>query len=398
MMPATRPLPLHPFKHHARFLTLLTALVLAACGGGSAVGPATPTGMPGELQKAEAVNTLDAASIGKAAQQADSWFYGLAPRYAVKSYRLNYITTDADGNKVLASGLVSVPVKPDGALSPMLSYQHATNFRNADAPSQKVLASEPPAQLSAQGYIVVAADYVGFGASHGKPHPYMEATPTARAVIDMLQATRSWQQQNRISDNGQLFLMGYSEGGYASMAAHRLIQQTGGETLARLQGAVPGAGPYDVQAALDGLLARISADYPELAGLITSRNLSKLDATTRKRLRELMLLYVSHSNEADVSFRVDGIDRYLADDMQGLAMHNSVHAGWAPTAPVYLFHGQADKTVPYAASTSALQALQQGAPAVTLTSCTVPNPDHIPCVPEYLRFALGKLGALARNL
>lgn len=398
LIAAPQPLSAAPRRHFLAAACL--SVMLAACGGGGGgSGSSEPAGNLGDLRDAQAINTLTAASISQAAAQPDSWFKGLAARYDVKTYRLNYITSDAAGRKLLASGLLSVPVKPDGASSPVLSYQHATIFRNAEAPSQNVVASEPPAQLAAQGYIVVAADYIGFGASYGTQHPYMEATPTARAVVDMLQASRAWQSQNQVRDNGQLFMMGYSEGGYATMAAHRLIQQTGGSMLGSLKAAIPGAGPYDVKAALDGLLEQTVAKYPELQGIVTPENLSQLGDTTRKRLRQLMVLVLLHNNQGDVVFRVDGIDRYLAGDLDGLARYNSVHLGWAPTAPVYLFHGKDDKTVPYAASTSALQALrQQGATAVSLTDCTASPADHLPCVPEYLRFALDRMGALAQNL
>lgn len=185
LIAAPQPLSAAPRRHFMAAACL--SVMLAACGGGGGgSGSSEPAGNLGDLRDAQAINTLTAASISQAAAQPDSWFKGLAARYDVKTYRLNYITSDAAGRKLLASGLLSVPVKPDGASSPVLSYQHATIFRNAEAPSQNVVASEPPAQLAAQGYIVVAADYIGFGASYGTQHPYMEATPTARAVVDML--------------------------------------------------------------------------------------------------------------------------------------------------------------------------------------------------------------------
>ena len=64
------------------------------------------------------------------------------------SWRITYLTTDGHGKSVTASGLVSVPVKPAGVASPVVSYQHGTIFKDADAPSNNVVASEPPLILS----------------------------------------------------------------------------------------------------------------------------------------------------------------------------------------------------------------------------------------------------------
>lgn len=69
-----------------------------------------------------------------------------------------------------ASGLVSVPVKAAGARNPVLSYQHGTIFRDIEAPSNNAVASEVAVVMASLGYIVLAPDYVGFGASKGT-HP-----------------------------------------------------------------------------------------------------------------------------------------------------------------------------------------------------------------------------------
>jgi fermentation-respiration switch protein FrsA (DUF1100 family) len=66
---------------------------------------------------------------------------------------------------------------------------------------------------------------------------------------------------------------------------------------------------------------------------------------------------------------------------------------------VHLFHGRDDQTVPYAASLSALDALQAaGASRVTLTDCTTADRGHVGCVPEYFEFAIDRRGRLAQDL
>ena len=393
-----------PFFRRSFSLTpVLLAAALVACGGGDD-DPATPeqppeNSAPGALLSGSMVNTITSAQITQAFKDPESHIQGgIVPRYSVSSYRLNYVTTDKNGAKVTASGLVSVPVKAAGARSPVLSYQHASTFRNNQAPSIKVEAVEPPLVLASLGYIVVAPDYVGFGASYGVEHPYLTSSPSSRAVIDMLSAAQTWRRQAGVADNGQLFLAGYSEGGYATMAAHRAIHQQGGELKTQLQAAVPGAGPYDVQETLDEQLDRVRKLFPPLALLIDPDHLSDASESVRNEVRRLLLRQMV-PEDGDVRYQTLFMDRFLADDKAGIAAEHSVHLGWAPSVPVYLFHGRGDLTVPYSAAESARDTLRAaGATDVTLTDCTTPKFGHLDCVPEYFRFAVDRMGRLAKDL
>ena len=393
-----------PFLRRSFSLTpLLLAAALVACGGGDD-DPATPeqppeNSAPGALLSGSMVNTITPAQITQAFKDPESHIQGgIVPRYSVSSYRLNYVTTDKNGAKVTASGLVSVPVKTAGARSPVLSYQHASTFRNNQAPSIKVEAVEPPLVLASLGYIVVSPDYVGFGASYGVEHPYLTSSPSSRAVIDMLSAAQTWRRQAGVADNGQLFLAGYSEGGYATMAAHRAIHQQGGELKTQLQAAVPGAGPYDVQETLDEQLDRVRKLFHPLALLIDPDHLSDASESVRNEVRRLLLRQMV-PEDGDVRYQTLFMDRFLADDKAGIAAEHSVHLGWAPSVPVYLFHGRGDLTVPYSAAESARDTLRAaGAPDVTLTDCTTPEFGHLDCVPEYFRFAVDRMGRLAKDL
>mgnify|MGYP000988121365 CR=1 FL=1 len=379
------------------------ALVLTACGGGDDEdggdnGTPAPNN-PGNLISAQQINQISAADILAALTAPDSKVQGgVTPLYAVNSYRITYLTTDKDGAPTTASGLVSVPVKASGARSPVLSYQHATTFHDDQAPSNKVEPIEPPLVLASLGYIVVAPDYVGFAASKGQVHPYLTAAPTANVIVDMLKASDTWRQRTGVPDNGQLFLAGYSEGGYATMAAHRAIHLDNGAMKQRLQAAVPGAGPYDVTETLDDQLDRVGKLFPPLGELLNPGNLSKLPERVRNEVRDLLLKQMV-PEDGDVAYQSLFLDRYIADDRQALARDHSVHLGWAPNVPVYLFHGRLDLTVPYSASESALQTLRAaGASNVSLTDCTTPNFGHLDCVPEYFHFAVTRLGRIATDL
>lgn len=359
--------------------------------------PADPVGA-GELKSATLLNTIAVTDIVQALATADARIQNVNPVYAVNSYRLEYLTSDAQGQPILASGLVSVPVKAQGAASPVLSYQHGTMFQNAEAPSNHAVSSEISVILASLGYIVVAPDFVGYGASAGTPHPYLLAAPSAAVTVDFLTAASTWRRKARVSDNAQLFMTGYSEGAYVTMAAHRAMQASGNGNLAPLRVVVTGAGPYNVQVTFDALLDRVRQEYPLLGALINPGFLRFLGPAVRAQVRDQLLKLLLPS-DTDVMFDVRAIDWYLADDVQAIVRASNVH-DWKPNLPVRLFHGRDDQTVPYASSLSTLQTMQNNGAGdlVSLTDCPFVPSDHIACVPSFLKFTLDQLAPVARDL
>jgi len=381
------------------------AAALAACGGGKDDGPETgPPPVPanpegrGSLKASTPLATIAAADIAAALAQDATRVQGVAPRYDVASWRIEYTTIDANGSEVRASGLISVPQKPAGSASPVLSYQHGTIFRDAEAPSNNAVPNEVAVVLASLGYVVLAPDYVGFGTSRGTPHPYLLATPTAAAVNDFLTAGQTWRAQNQVADNGQLFLTGYSEGGYATLAAHRELQASGSPHLARLRMTVVGAGPYDVQATLDGLIDAVKEKQPVLGALINPGFLRYLGGSAQREVRRAVLRGLL-PDDADVAYDTRFLDSFFADDTRAILQHSSVY-DWRPQVPVALFHSRNDQTVPYASSVRTLDAMRrQGAgDLVTLSDCRLAPGGHIPCVPPFVEFMLGRIGTLAQGL
>ncbi|MDP3230920.1 MAG: prolyl oligopeptidase family serine peptidase [Acidovorax sp.] len=389
-----------------RTWALAFVATLAACGGGSdsaANGPPPePTPAPersGQLASASLLGAIPAADITAALAAEESLAEGVVPRYSVTSYRLEYLTTDADGKEVRASGLVSVPQKPAGSKSPVLSYQHGTIFRDAEAPSNNAVASEVAVVLASLGYIVLAPDYVGFGASKGTPHPYLLSAPSAAATADFLTAARTWRGQANVADNGQLFLTGYSEGGYVTMATHRALQTGGSPHLQNLRMVVSGAGPYNVQTTMDGLVDVVRNEQPVIGALINPGFLRYLGGSVQREVRRLLLRALI-PGDADVAYDTRFIDRFLADDVRALDVISSVY-DYNPNVPVRLYHGRNDRTVPYASSVSTLRAMQnRGAgDLVSLTDCRAqPVAGHLECVPPFITFMLGQLAPVAQDL
>jgi len=402
------------FRSARAGLLALVVAGLSACGGGADdAGGDTPAARrvpaagaaavaatvgPGELKSATRLNTVPLADLAAVLDSVPT--LGQRARYPVTTYRLTYLTRDGEGREVTASALAAVPVKPAGRASPVMSWQHGTLFEDRRVPSNNPTVSEPAVLLASLGYIVVAADYVGYGVSKGVPHPYLMSAPTASAVVDLLTAARYWRQTRGVVDNGQLFMAGYSEGGYATMAALRAMEASGSPHLANLVGIAPGAGPYSVTATMDAMLALVRERNHFLRLVAWPGVLKNLSTSTRTLLRDLML-QEAIPPEADVTLTSSFIDLYLADDAAALDALSNVH-DWKPTYPVLLHHGRDDRTVAYGVATRTLAAQQlRGSSSVSLTAC-VPEPGvpagHLECVLPYFTFMLSAAAGAARDL
>jgi pimeloyl-ACP methyl ester carboxylesterase len=387
--------------------------VAAGCGGGdvgdAAGAPAShPTRIaaaqtpraaavvgPGELRSATPIRTVGLDAMAAVLDTAPE--LGVRPKYPVRTYRLTYITKNGDGAEIVASGLVATPVKADGRASPVMSWQHGTLFRDADVPGNSANESEATVLLASQGYIVVAADYIGYGASKGVPHPYLESAPTAAAVVDLLTAAKTWRQESQVPANDQLFMAGYSEGAYATVAALRSMETTGSPHLATLVGVAAGAGPYSVTATMDAALEIVRSRSELLRWLAWPGLLKNLSSSTRTLLRQALVSQLV-PQDADVTVTTTFIDLYLADDTAAMETLNNVH-NWRPIHPVLLHHGRDDRTVGYSVATRTVSTMRaRGSTSVSLTDCPARPAGHLECVVPYFSFLLNAAGSVARDL
>ncbi len=126
------------------------------------------------------------------------------------------------------------------------------------------------AMFAAQGYIVVAPNYAGYDASMLTYHPYLNADQQSKDMIDALTAARSALGHifaAGTTDNGKLFVTGYSQGGYVAMATQRAMQELGQTVTA----SVPMSGPYALEAMGDAtILGAVSFGATLFIPMITS--------------------------------------------------------------------------------------------------------------------------------
>lgn len=162
---------------------------------------------------------------------------GMRVEHAVDCYRMEYPGVTADGRTVRLSGLLALP---RGVKARRLaSFQHGTSTTRTAVPSKPDGTGLAAAILFAgNGYAVVAPDYPGLGVSEGR-HPYYVEGAIGPAVVAMIGAA---QRLEAVPDT-PVFLSGFSEGGWASLAALRILEAKGRPVL----GSAQVAGAYDLR-------------------------------------------------------------------------------------------------------------------------------------------------------
>jgi len=203
----------------------------------------------------------------------------LTPECAIEVYRISYQTVDPAGNLTPASAALMVPNDTGAACQggrPMVVYAHGTNTDVAFDMSDLESANNTEALLmagvfAAEGYIVVAPNYVGYEGSTLGYHPYLNADQQSKDMIDALTAARSalpLATAPDTTDDGRLLVTGYSQGGYVAMATHRALQEDGASVTA----SAPMSGPYATSAFGDAIFqGRVTGGSPvNLTLLLTS--------------------------------------------------------------------------------------------------------------------------------
>lgn len=228
-------------------LHVLTAVaaasLLVACGGGG--GGDNDRGALKEVPATLTTLTTAQIDAGTAAS-------GLQPlsgkaKCDVRVMALNYATVGVNGEATNASGALLVPAGACSGSFPLVAYAKGTDVQKPrtlanPADSETFLLA---AMYAAQGYAVVATDYLGFAKSTYSYHPYLHADSEASSIIDAIRAARAASVGQTFALSGKVMLTGYSQGGHSSMAAHRAIERDLAGEINVVAGAHL-AGPYNL--------------------------------------------------------------------------------------------------------------------------------------------------------
>ena len=291
---------------------------------------------------------------------------------------IKYSTTGVDGNPITASGVIAMP-------HGTTSYDHLTSIQHGtldmeDAPSEQIFYYEMLPVV--RGHVIVMADYIGYGSSQtpDRMHPYLHDRLTGTACADMIEAAREYLQRKSVTEtDDDIELVGYSQGGQASMATLFELDRRG--LAGSVRAVYAGGGPYDLESILqtflsgqDGPVPYSQTGYapylirgmaygeqlkvsdenlyaPEviengLNGMFSSRPLSEwhdaLGSDITKVIHPDFFAGPEFNGNADVIAIVGALRK-----------NSLIYSSVPPQAPVYLYHSPQDDFVPYSNAVNA---------------------------------------------
>jgi pimeloyl-ACP methyl ester carboxylesterase len=220
---------------------------------------------------------------------------------------------------------------------------------------------------AAKGYAVVIPDFIGYGITSGRIHPYMHAESTARSALDMALAVKPYLKHiGREPESEQVILAGFSQGAAGTLALMEMIQN-GYESVLPIKKVYAGSGPYDLATTCDLVLERERSNLPcaipmLVQGLNAAENLgiqmsevfqplilNHFDDWINSKaytVREINAMIGTHDlKEIMTEKGRDKNGQPMSMLYQSLQRNSLLR--FTPRAPLYLFHSHQDQMVPF---------------------------------------------------
>lgn len=327
----------------------------------------------------------------------ESSAFSAVVRNDVEVHKVTYKTTFKNGN-IQASGLVCLP-KTAGDY-PVLCFQNGTNTEHKAAPTENpkdelysILES-----VASMGFIVVMPDYIGFGSSSNLTHPYLHAESTTQSILDLLRAVKEFSTEEKImaKPTKDLFIFGYSQGGWATMQLQMAIEKNY-STEFNLIASSCAAGPYSIVYMNDyvsnqtdypmpyflayllnaytsiGLVTNPISDYfqspfaAKIPGLFDGQHSGgAINAELTTKMATLLTPEYRTGYATNAKFAA----------MRSAFLANSIEA-WPITTPTRLYHGANDEYIPVSMSQKMLADFKtKGVPDSKIQLVIIPGYDH----------------------
>lgn len=273
-----------------------------------------------------------------------------------------YTGHDIDGSPIELSGKVLLPAK--GKIKNMLIVSHFTIGANYECPSESF-----PLEgiLAGRGYAVVIADYIGYGVTRDRIHPYMHVKSTALSVVDMALAVKPYLEHiGRKPESPEVILLGYSQGGSTTLGVMDIIQDAYEDVLP-IKEVYAGGGPYDLAATFDISmledLTGIPCAIPMIVqGVNVGENLGlNIQDFFKPVLLEHYDEWINSKNftvkQINIMMNANKVSDLMTDvgrdktnpetaKLYKALMMNSV-LYFRPWHPIHFFHSKQDRTVPF---------------------------------------------------
>lgn len=347
------------------FQTLLTAAIIClqmmACKKENNIAS-------GDYQRGDLIETVEKGTLSKAAiiDRVTELDAGSFAQYDVTYQSITY-RTEYMGKPVDSRGLLILPVNAPKVY--LLMYCHGTELPSVRLNVEKITPSLYDGSATdfrdvrnmglgwaTAGYTIFIPDYIGFGLTLGKDHPYLYYLEMFISDIDGLLAVKQVLQKKGLSYDNRLFLTGWSQGAGAALSAHKYIQESYASefTVVATSGL---AGPYNYKRFAESFLERKNEKIDALPifswGLYSLNKFSSLKRPTDQLYTypvydQFSSILVPSGKPEEVFSDyflkrwADGSDTALEHALE----NNTFSSGWKPVGKVFLHHGDADSLVP----------------------------------------------------
>ncbi len=325
-------------------------------------------------------------------------------KYDVDFFKIVYNTT-YKGKSIEASGLLAVPKNTPTAPS-LISTQHGTMFKHADAPSNFPATFTGFELFASAGFVTVIPDFLGFGVSNTITHPYYDQQHSGTSVVDMLKAVKYYLEKEKTPLSNRLFLLGYSEGGYVTMAAQKEIE-THPEHNLSITAAAEGAGGYDISGMLSTIATLPAYAEPSFLAFIlqsynTTYNWNRpyTDFFQEPYASRIPALLNGTKTQAEINAQLStstaalfnpvffaNLGTATGELVLKQAVQNNSFLNWVPKSPTRLYHGTVDNTVFYQTSITTFNRFK-AAGATNVEFIPIPNGNHQTSINPMLSSAL----------
>lgn len=322
---------------------------------------------------------------------------GLSLAGWASSRELVYPSTDDRGEPRRYSGRVYLPplrLNRRALGVPLVVFVHATEARRDQVPHFNRGAEALAGALAAtcRSMAVAMPDLPGCGLDPSpRPHPFCHARSLAVSVLDMIAPALRLLDREALFWDGRVFLLGYSSGGYAALAAVKEWQINPRYRDLPLSGAACLAGPFLLAETIRGrFLADTPYAHPDIVPMLASayhdlypqaRSMA-LDQCLHPRLLEAREGGLDHGSVRDwlggadgsrtlcrkLNQRITGSPRQAPPardllhprwletqalaaawpntEVGALLRENTLVGGWCPRVPILLGSSPADECVP----------------------------------------------------
>lgn len=314
-------------------------------------------------------------------------------------YTLAYLSHDVMGEEVWLSGWVAVPTSSEGGAcnaDHLLMSTHYTMCKNTEVPSQTDPYDGFTFNLPRNKPVMIEPDYLGYGISKDREHPYCAPDIMAEESVDMLLTVHDLLRDMHAMDCSTgaypTYGIGYSQGGAIILACQRYVENSAKLTEEQRKAihwvrTCAGAGPYcslatisqyyfqdklSMPVAAPLLVMGMVAAYPDIFGDIRAEDyfseafnaagiVDKVRSTdyTIDELNEAIQKACGNTMQGMLSEDAKDTNSDLSQLLLKALGRSDLTRDWNPKADIWFFHNTDDDVVPYLNTIAAYKRLKE---------------------------------------